>query len=161
MNMESNKTVTQSPSAVTRRYLCVLEKTESGYSGFLADSDLVLATGRTKADVLEYLAQELQAMKKGGELPEPKSTKEDFASEEGVEFEYVAPSPPNPISLQLEELVRMSGKKQKDVASALGVTSASISRLTSPYYHGHSIDSVQRIAHALGYEVELNFKKAN
>lgn len=144
----------------TLRYLCILEKTPTGYSGFAADFDLVLATGRTKEDVLNSLAQELQLMQKGGELSAPKSNELEFL-EEDVELAYVAPASPNLVSAQLEKLMRSTGKKQKEVSAAMGVSSAAVSRLTSPYYHGHSMDAIKRFANALGYEVELKFKKVH
>lgn len=140
------------------QYLCVLEKTPSGYSAFLADFDLVLATGRTKYDVVNDLAQELLSLARDKPLPMPVASELEYVDED-VELVRVAPADLNPVSMKLDKLMRQEGKKQKDVAQLLGVSGAAVSRLTSPYYHSHTLDSVERLAHALGYEVEVSFKK--
>lgn len=142
------------------QYLCVLERTPSGYSAFAADFDFVLVTGRTKNDVLSDLSQELLALEKSGPLPTPKASESDFVGED-AELSYVSPAKPNLVSRQLEDLMRSEGMKQKDVAHALGVSSAAVSRLTSPYYHGHTMESLQKMANVLGYEVEVSFKKTH
>lgn len=65
---------------------------------------------------------------------------------------------PNPISQRLRELVEASGESQAAIARRAGMPQQSLSRLLDPNYTGHTLGSVERVAQALGQELEVGFK---
>lgn len=66
---------------------------------------------------------------------------------------------PDPVSLELQRVLREAGISQSELARRLGVKQPSIARLFSPNYDGHSIRSLREIAEALGYRLEVRLVK--
>lgn len=59
------------------------------------------------------------------------------------------------IAFQLAELRRQRGLTQAQVAQLLGTKQQNISRLENPAYHGRTLSSLARYAHALGGELVM------
>ena len=64
------------------------------------------------------------------------------------------------VALQIAALRRKAGLSQKAMARKLGTSQQQISRLESPAYEGHSLNTLRRVAGALGAEVHINFTQA-
>lgn len=145
-------------------YMCLLEKLDDNYSGFVPDVPTVVASGRTRNDVIEALAEGLHTYSKHAKLPPAASSLADLEEEfrkENVEFAEVAPAKDDPVSQALDNLFQKEKVTHREVAERLGISRAAVSRLANPYYHGHSLDSLRKVARALGYELEVSFKKTH
>lgn len=68
------------------------------------------------------------------------------------------PTAPDPVSAELSRIIRESGRSKADVARLLGVKPPQVSQWTNPNYHQHGLETLRRVAEALGMEVEVRFK---
>jgi predicted XRE-type DNA-binding protein len=59
------------------------------------------------------------------------------------------------IAIQISHLRTKAGLTQKQLAGLVGTTQSVISRLESTEYRGHSMNMLEKIASALGYEVRI------
>lgn len=64
----------------------------------------------------------------------------------------------DPVAQELRRALRERGLTGAELASALGVQPPLVSRWLSPAYHGHSMETLRRIAEVLDMEVEVKFK---
>ena len=62
------------------------------------------------------------------------------------------------IAIQLAALRRESGLSQKDLAEKVGTSQQQISRLESPFYEGHSLSMLRRVAEVLGATVHVEIQ---
>lgn len=69
------------------------------------------------------------------------------------------PAKPNPVSSELEQLLRERGMTHAELARRLGVSRPAVSRMLSPEYDAHSLPTLRRIADALGVQLEISFRK--
>lgn len=80
-----------------------------------------------------------------------------------VELRYVAPaapdSAPDPVSLELRRALREQRLTGREMAERLNVKPPVVSRWLSPDYHGHSMETLRRIADALDMDLEVNLKR--
>lgn len=143
-------------------YLCVVEETSSGYSAFLPDVPGVVAAA---ADIenLVVLLRDALCLHLLDDPEPPKAVTEKFEDPEIEVFRqfFVEPSDPEQISLLIDALVKESGINRAELARLMDIPKSSISRLTNPIYRGHSMTTLRKIADALGYEVEVTFRKAS
>lgn len=144
-------------------YLCVIEKTNSGFSAFCPDVPGLFATGDDRDELLKSLSDALyvyldDTLNNGEAIPE--SNTKTYSDSELSDYEllFVSPSDPDPVSVEIDRLVNQSGLAYAEVARRMAVPRSVVNRLTSPVYHGHSMESLRKFAQALGYEVEVNFK---
>ena len=63
------------------------------------------------------------------------------------------------ISLQLTSLRKKAGLSQKELAKRVGTSQQQISRLESPYYKGHSLSMLRRVAEVLGATVRVEIQQ--
>ena len=62
------------------------------------------------------------------------------------------------VALQITALREGAGYSQKDLARKLKTSQQQISRLESPSYEGHSLNTLRRVAEALGATVHVVFE---
>ncbi len=62
------------------------------------------------------------------------------------------------IPLQIAMLRKKAGLSQKDLAGILNSSQQQISRLESPSYKGHSLNTLRRIAEALDAELKVSLQ---
>ncbi len=60
-------------------------------------------------------------------------------------------------SRQLRRLRLEQGLTQQELADRIGTSASQISRLENDDYDGHTLDSVRRIANALGHDLTMGF----
>ena len=63
------------------------------------------------------------------------------------------------VALQLAALRNKSGFSQKELARRVGTSQQQISRLESPFYEGHSLSMLRRVAKVLGASVHIEFER--
>ena len=73
------------------------------------------------------------------------------------EIVFLDPAPMNPVSLEIEQALAQAGLSQAELARRIGSSRSAISRLTNPFYWGHSLEVLRRVARALGSELEVKF----
>ena len=64
------------------------------------------------------------------------------------------------VALQISALREKAGLSQKDLAKLLRTSQQQISRLESPYYEGHSLSMLRRVASVLRARVRVVFEPA-
>lgn len=146
------------------KYPFAVQQTENNYAasalGFPA-----LATAQDYFKLERLMSEQLALMlfeaQRVGDALEPPAELDlsDYEGEE-VKVVYVSPAPMNPVSLELEEAIRRSGLTQKEVAKRAKTSEAAVSRLTNPFYFGHSVGILRRVAEALGERLEVRFSPA-
>ncbi|OLV19783.1 DUF2442 domain-containing protein [Deinococcus marmoris] len=69
--------------------------------------------------------------------------------------DFVPPQTANPVSQKLRQAVEASGEAQAVIAQRAGMRQQALSRLIDPYYEGHSLATLTRLADALGMELRV------
>lgn len=64
------------------------------------------------------------------------------------------------VALQIAALREQAGLSQKDLAKLLRTSQQHISRLESPGYEGHSLNTLRRVADALHVRLRIVFERA-
>jgi len=59
------------------------------------------------------------------------------------------------VALQIAALREQAGLSQQELAKRLGTTQQNISRLESPFYEGHSLSMLRRVAEVLNAQVRV------
>lgn len=91
-----------------------------------------------------------------GRNPEPGSVVElDFGDAPAVVAE---PVEPNPVSLEVKRAIWESGLTKAEVARRMGVRPPMVSQWTNPRYRGHGVETLRRLAEALGAELEVHLR---
>lgn len=147
-------------------YLAVIEKSSSGFSGFLPDVPGLIAAESDKEKLLSMLSDSLyiyleDCVAHGEELPAPATKTYDDAELSEYETVCVSPAQPEHVSIEIDRLVGQSGLTYAEVARRMKVPRSAVTRLTSPVYRGHSMETLRKLANALGYEVEVSFKRVD
>lgn len=148
------------------KYIAVIEKATSNYSAFVPDVPGAVGIGKTLEAATESVAQglalhlyELQAS--GAALPVPTPREQldvtEYEPEEPFELLYVEAARMNPVSLELEKALEATGVSRAELARRMNTTPSAISRLTDPFYFGHSTKTLASAATALGAELQINF----
>ncbi len=65
------------------------------------------------------------------------------------------PLPANTVSAEIARALRDSGLTQRALAGRMGTTQSAVSRLLSPHYHGQTVGALERLADALGMDLEV------
>ncbi len=123
-----------------------------------------LATANNRAELgrlmAEQLALELHSYAERNETPPAPLDDVDIDLsnyEAGSMVVYVEPAPLNPVSLTLAAELEQLGVKPSELAKRLGTSRSVVSRLTNPFYWGHSVKTLNRVAEVLGTELRVSF----
>lgn len=150
-----------------RAYAVVLEPGKSSWSAYAPDAPGRAVTGRDRDAVVrrarELLGLWLADLAEDGE-PEPAPTPAEAVAIDGPESEHevvrLEPLRVNPVSLELERLLRRRGISQRELARRMGMAQSSVNRLLDPWYFGHSLESLRKVAAALDASVEVRLPDA-
>lgn len=77
-----------------------------------------------------------------------------------AEVLYLKPAAMNPVSLEIEAALENAGINQSELARRLGTSRSAVSRMVNPFYWGHSMDLLRRVADVLGMKVEIKLSAA-
>ena len=143
------------------RFPCFLEReAESNtYAGFCEGAPVFVAGKPSREAAIQALQEGLayylaHLETEGRALPRPPQKAE---AEEGLELVWIAPAPVNPVSLEIERLMRKKGVSRSELARRLGVAPSAVTRWLDPLYFGHSLKTLKRIAEALESGLEVRF----
>lgn len=150
----------------TQPYLCVIEKgqAEGGrvyYSGYCLDVSANVVAKASREEVIESLRQGmaltlLRLAERGMPAPRAKTQAKDVVKEApDDELVWLEPLEVNPVSLELERVLKEKGLKQSDVARLLGVSRTAVNRLVDPFYWGQSLSSLRKLAEVTGAKLEI------
>ena len=151
------------------KYVAVLERAPTNYGGFVPDvpgatgiADTREATLRSLAEGLALAIQDLT--ERGLPIPPPSDRADlnidEHEPEESYEIVTVSPAPMNPVSMEIERVMDTAGITQAELARRMGVSRSVASRIIDPFYFGHSVKTLRRVADALGFELEVTFAAA-
>ncbi|MBB6015157.1 helix-turn-helix domain-containing protein [Deinococcus radiopugnans] len=73
------------------------------------------------------------------------------------EIVFLNPAPMNPVSLEIEHALNNAQVSQAELARRIGSSRSAVNRLVNPFYWGHSLDVLRRVAAALDAEVQVKF----
>ncbi|GGL13933.1 hypothetical protein [Deinococcus radiotolerans] len=155
------------PGAPFPTYLALITQTPSGAAGLIPDLTVLANTPATDlASTLEQ-AVALHLMTSGAPVPRPVYMGfQDLPppvraayDDRDVEVQFVTPAPLNPVSLQVARAIDHSRLSYREVARRAGLGDADLARLANPFYTGHSVADLQRLATTLHLTVNVTFEE--
>ena len=128
-----------------------------------------LATAATRAE-LDHLMREQVALyllecRLESAVPSPPCAEEDLDlsdwSESGGEPDvvYVEPAAVNEASVAIERALREEGVAYAELARRMDAPASVVTRLTDPFYFGHTTRSLRKVAHALGRRLDVVLRR--
>lgn len=79
---------------------------------------------------------------------------------EDPEIVYVEPAPVSVVSVAIERALREAGLSYAELARRMSVPRSVVTRITNPFYFGHTTRTLRSAAQALGREVHVSLDKA-
>lgn len=149
------------------KYWAVVEGEGDNYGAFVPDVPGAVGAGDTLEQAVASLAQSLAIQledlrERGVEAPAPSSEDRldpsEFEPEEPYQLVRLAPAPMNPVSLAIEQALKRSGIRKADLARRMGIPRANATRITDPFYWGHSSDTLRKVAQALSADMRVTFE---
>ncbi|GAA3995098.1 hypothetical protein GCM10022631_01520 [Deinococcus rubellus] len=146
-------------------YLALVTKTADGYAGNVPELQTILATEDTLDALKTTLAEAvalylLDAPNAPAPVAQRLSDLSELVQEDYAELDVtllrVTPAPVNPVSLQVARVIDESGLSYRELARRLGTGHAALFRLANPFYWGHSLAMLRRLAEALGAHLDVN-----
>lgn len=74
-----------------------------------------------------------------------------------AEILHLEPAPMNPISVQIEQAIARARMTQADLARAMATSRSAVNRMINPFYWGHSLDLLRRVAEATHTQLHVTF----
>jgi antitoxin HicB len=151
-------------------YLAVIERAPYNYAAFVPDVPGANGVADTREATLESLAEGLalaleDLAERGLPIPEPSAREdlnlEEYEPEEPYEIVTVSPAKMNPVSQEVERALKTSGLSQAELARRMGVSRSVASRIIDPFYFGHSVNTLRRVAEVLGVDLEIRLTTAS
>jgi antitoxin HicB len=145
----------------------VVEGEGDNYGAFVPDVPGAVGAGdtleRAVASLAESLAIQLEDLRERSlELPAPtpkdRLDLSEFEPEEPYRVAEVTPAPMNPVSLAIERGLERSGISKAELARRMGIPRSNATRITDPFYWGHSSDTLRKVAQALDADMRVTFE---
>jgi antitoxin HicB len=149
-------------------YLGVIERAPGNYSGFVPDVPGAVGIGDSRETALSSLSQGLalalhDLCERGLPIPAPSDRAaldlSRYEPAEPYEMVTVAPAMLNPVSLEIEKAIESAGLTRAELGRRMGVPRSVVSRITDPFYFGHSVNTLNRVARALSLKVSVRFDR--
>ena len=152
-------------------YLVVVEKAPDNYCAFVSDVPGAVEIGKTE-DTLRSVSESISLHLEDMPLLAPRAkTRADaqtyvrdelglpgLASEDKLHF--VEPAPMNPVAAQVEAARNAANLTQAEFARRLGMARSNVSRLENPFYWGHSLKTLKRVADALEQKLQIELPRS-
>ncbi|MEX2541021.1 MAG: type II toxin-antitoxin system HicB family antitoxin [Trueperaceae bacterium] len=148
----------------TVTYLGVIERAPKNYSGFIPDVMGAIGVAGIREETLKSLSEGLalaleDLAERGLPVPVPSDLEnlnlDEYEPEEPYEIVSVSPAKMNPVSIEVENALESTGVTRAELARRLGVPRSVVSRITDPFYFGHSVSTLRRVADALGVDLQI------
>lgn len=143
-------------------YLAVISPTRTGWSGSVVDLPGCVATGRSREAIVlalsEGIALHLALLTDDQDPIPPSVTKQVDDLTELEEAVWIDPAPINPVSQAVYRLIQQSGLSLRGLAEQLQMPPSALHRLQDPFYWGHSVSSLRRLASGLDQELHIEFR---
>ncbi len=151
-------------------YLIVIEGKEGSYSAYAPDISGANGVGKSLEVVKKSLSESI-SLHADAKYPKPKIlTREDAEKhafetfgmrlEANDQIDFIRPANINPVSLEIASARESLGLSQAELGRRLSMPRSNVNRLENPFYFGHSLAILNRVAEALGVELEVSFGKA-
>lgn len=149
-------------------YPFVVEETPTGFAASaLQFPSLATAATRAELDRLmgEQAALYLLDCRLASTVPSHPCAEDDLDlsdwSEAGGEPEvvYVEPAAINEVSVAIERALREEGVAYAELARRMGASPSVVTRLTDPFYFGHTTRSLRTVARALGRRLDVALRR--
>ena len=144
------------------QYLAIIAKVSNAdnYIGWFADNFAGFASAKTRVEVEKKLPRLLASY-----FSEQPTRNPIAQSIEDVNPEYLEGSEEiqtlqitsvnfSPVSLEVSRAIKAAGINQSELAKRLGVSRAAVSKLVNPLNRSHQMETLQRVADALGMHLE-------
>jgi hypothetical protein len=147
-------------------YPFAMVRTSTGFSGSaLQFPSIATAPTRSTLDVLMQQQTALFLLEhrwSGTPPPRPVDRSEIDLSDwtdagEEPEVAYVAPADVSEVSVTIERAIRDEGMTYAALARRMAVPRSVVTRLTDPFYFGHTTRTLRRVADALGLTLRVDF----
>nr|AWJ66286.1 hypothetical protein [uncultured bacterium] len=141
------------------KYPFIIEPSNTGYAA-APPQFMILVTAKTKAELKTKMAEALglHLYDYHGTLPPPTRHEDiDVSYYDTYDIVDIEPARVNPVSIEIDRIISASGLSQAEVARRMGTSPASISRITNPFFFGHKVDTLRRVAEAVGKKLEVVF----
>ncbi len=149
-------------------YTAVIGQVKRHWFGFFPDfAGVFIITATTRAALLKKLGYNLSEYLPlhRGQLPKAKVKQvSDLSNDqlEGLvnpEAVLVEVTVVNPISLEIGRLIDSSELSAAQIAARVGTTTSALSRMRNPKYRSHNLETVRRLAAALGLRMTMQFEQ--
>lgn len=149
------------------QYWAVVEGEGDNYGAFVPDVPGAVGAGDTLEQAVASLAQSLAIQlvdlcERGLELPVPSPEDRldlsEFEPEEPYQLVRLGPASVNPVSLAIELALKRSGMNKAELARRMGIPRSNATRITDPFYWGHSSDTLRKVAEALHADMRVTFE---
>lgn len=148
-------------------YWAIIEGEGDNYGAFVPDVGGAVGAGSSPEEALAGVRESLAVMladleMRGEPLPAPTPKEQldvsEFGPEEPYRFALVEPASLSPVSLAIEGALRRSGVSKAELARRMNIPRSTASRITDPFYWGHSSDTLRRVAEALNADMRVTFQ---
>lgn len=147
-------------------YLTIISKGPNNW-GALTPELHCIGTAKSREDLLRQAAEAiaLALEDQPGHVASVTSLEQvdaDIHAELPSDYEvvFLVPAPMNPVSAEVARAIEASGLSYREVARQMGTGHAAISRMADPFYWGHSVTSLRKLAEVLGLSVEVKLTAA-
>lgn len=144
-------------------YLTIISSGERNWNALVPELHCVV-TAPTREDLLKLARESISVALEDVPVSAPRivslsqlslGLRADLDGSEEILF--LEPAPMNPVSLEIEQALSKAGLSQAELARRIGSSRSAVSRLTNPFYWGHSLDVLRRVAEALNSELQVKF----
>lgn len=147
-------------------YLTIIGKTDTGWATLTPELTCI-GTAETREAAVEQAREAIalalgDAQERVAHITTLEQVDPDIRSEMGGEDEviFLDPAPMNPVSLEIAQALERTGISQAELARRIGTSRSAVSRMVNPFYWGHSMDLLRRVAEALGLQIEVKLTAA-
>lgn len=142
------------------KYLTIIEGNPSdGYSAHVPELN-VIASADTLEEIRDLISEGIALyLDAAPDAPKPRARTLDDLKIDLTEFEnptgeLIAPAIMNPVSLEIDRAIQTRNISRRELARRLEVGNAAVQRMIDPFYWGHSMAVLRRVAAALEMHLE-------
>lgn len=137
-------------------YLTIISQSDKNWNALVVQPCCIV-TASSRDKLIKLTSQAIALALEESPVPSatviPPDIQETLDGSE--EIVYLEPAPINPVSRNLERVIQQANVSQSELARLMGVNRSAVSRLLNPFYWGHSVKAVYRVASALNQPISL------